>query len=889
MITATLDGRQADHPPGTTLLTAFQAQGVTIPTLCHSPRLTPQGRCGLCLVEADGETLPACQTLLEAGKSYQSASPAVIDARRRAMDFILRDHPLNCPQCPATGDCRLEEAALELGFEPVALPGSGTADCDDRHPFIHRRPDLCIRCGLCAAACRDIQGEEVFGMLGRGEALEAEIPPPLRSLEEAGCVACGQCLFECPTGALLEPPESAGKQPDEVVSTTCGYCGVGCRLLVSAADGKILRVEPDPAGSANRGHACVKGRFGHGFNHHPDRLTTPLIRDDDGHLQPATWEEALTLIAERFTRIDPRAFGVVSSARCTNEENFLLQKFARMVMKTNTIDNCARVCHSPSAFALGEALGTGAGTNSFEDIERSDLLLIVGANPTASHPVLGARIKQAVKKGCKLIVIDPRATELARMADIHLALKPGSNVPLINALQQVIIEEAYLDGPFIRDHAEGFTQLAMALDGQTPEWAEPLSGVPAASIRAAARLYASVEKAQILWGLGITESCQGTVGAFGLINLAVMTGNLGRPGTGSSPIRGQNNVQGACDMGALPNVFSDYRPVTDAAARKEHEEAWGVDLPSTPGMKMPEMLEAAREGALKGLYLVAQDPAQSDPDMRAVEEALSNLEFLVVQEIFPSASSRFAHVVLPGASFFEKSGTFVNSDRRIQRVAKAVAPPGDAKTDGEIVHAIARAMGVDLGDPAPEKVMEEIAALTPNWGGVNYARLEEKEFLQWPCPDENHPGTAIVHENGAFLRGRARLTPTPMKTPVDGPDDDFPLLLTTGRALYHYNVGTMTRRTPIATLKAGARESLRIHPEDAERLGVATGDAVRLVSRQGEATAVAEVIPETRPGVVFMSFHFPETKTNLLVGSASDDYTRCPEYKVTPIRLEKIW
>jgi formate dehydrogenase alpha subunit len=902
-ISAIIDGTPVNLPAGINLLKAIRKLGGDVPTLCHSEQMEPYGGCRICLVEeVGGGQVSACATEVKDGASYITQSQDLLATRRNIMEMILRSHPLHCSGCAVDGRCKLQKVALALGFSPTgtAKPNPGTID--SRHPFIHIDSDLCIHCSLCVRACHWVQGQNVLGISGRGKDFKV-VAGMDRSLEDAGCVACGQCLYECPTGALQGVHELMAAHYEKAVSTVCGYCAVGCKLLVLVKNNHIVGMEPDPAGSANRGHACVKGRFGFNFITAQDRLLKPLIRQKDGSFRESDWQEALELVARRFLQIrqqsGPDALGVVSSARCTNEENFILQKFTRTVFKTNNIDNCARVCHSPSAFALGQALGTGAGTNSFEDIERSDVLLLVGANPTTAHPVLGARIKQAVIKGCKLIIIDPRNTELTKLADIHIPLKPGSNVPVINAMQKLLLDEGLFDESFIQDHAEGFSALKQSLTDCSLEWAAEHSGVAAETIAQAARLYASGEAAQILWGLGITESCQGTVAAFGLINMAVMTANLGRPGTGSSPIRGQNNVQGACDMGALPNVFSDYQPIEDKKARQQHREIWGSEPPVNIGMKMPQMLDAARDGELKGLYLVAQDPAQSDPDTKKVEQALEGLDFLVVQDLFMTASARHADVVLPGAGFLEKSGTFVNSDRRIQRVIQAVTPPGLALTDGDIVNLLAQHMGVDLGFDSnsqtatdrrvdPEKVMSEIALLTPNWAGVNYDRLDKLGFLQWPCPHLEHPGTDIVHKDGNFIRGRALLTPTPWQQPATPLGSRFPFMLTTGRILFHYNSGSMTRRTPIAGLSGAKRESVRICQEDAAKLGIATGESVAVISPQGRIEVEAEISKETNPGLLFMAFHFPETRTNLLIGSNSDPQTLCPEYKVTPVRLEKI-
>ncbi|MBF0622260.1 MAG: formate dehydrogenase subunit alpha [Magnetococcales bacterium] len=894
-ITATIDGAQVEFPVGTTLLNILRDMGKDVPTLCHSNRLKPVGQCRICLVEEEGAGfVPACATQVKAGARYFTDSESVQKTRYHVMEMILRTHPLRCRGCVVEGRCQLESVAVKMGFTPLENQ-QGTVEIDTRHPFIHIQNDLCVQCGLCVRACTEIQGQNVLGMVGRGEGLRV-VAGLDQSMQAAGCVSCGQCLFECPTGALQSA--DVGRY-DKVVSTICGYCAVGCRLRALVKDNRVVGMEPDPAGAANRGHACVKGRFGFHFTHSEQRLTMPLIRQPDGGFKETGWDAALDLVAKRFAQIGADhgadALGVVSSARCSNEENFTLQKFARVVLGTNNIDNCARVCHSPSAFALGEALGTGAGTNSFEDIERSDVLMLVGANPTEAHPVLGARIRQAVIKGCRLIVIDPRNTELARMADVHIPLRPGANIPLINALQSVLIEEKLYDADFIQSHAEGFEALKQALTPYTAEWAAQQAGVSVQIIRDVARLYAEGKAAQILWGLGITESCQGTIAAFGLINMAIMTGNLGRPGTGSSPIRGQNNVQGACDMGALPNVFSDYQSIADPEVQRRHSARWGKGLSTKIGLKMPEMLAAARHGTLKGLYLVAQDPAQSDPDTNNVVNAFENLDFLVVQDLFMTESAKLADVILPGASFLEKSGTFVNSDRRIQPLTQAVMPPGQALSDGDITNQLARWMGYDFGFDNgvgtafdPERVMDEIAALTPNWAGVNYQRLNALGFLQWPCPDTDHPGTDIVHRDGQFLRGRARLTPTQWRARIDPCDEKYPFMLTTGRILYHYNVGSMTRRTPITRLDGAQQERLRIHPSDAERFHLSSGDRVAVSSAQGCVTVQAEVSDQTNPGVLFMAFHFPETRTNLLIGSAADDHTLCPEYKVTPVRIEKV-
>jgi formate dehydrogenase major subunit len=902
-VTVNVDGHEVSVPQDSTVLTAIRLMGKDVPTLCYSDRMKPYGACRTCLVEHEGrKPVAACHTPVMEGASYTTTSPLLTRLRKNITELIVSDHPLECLGCSASGRCELQTVAHQVGLRKSRYenPRTHNPPEDNSHPFIKLEMDKCIGCARCVRACDEVQGSFILGMEGRGYDTKV-IAGNDTGFEEADCASCGQCVVECPVAALEEPGTRDFGLPDTQVSTTCSYCAVGCSLDVNVKDGHVVNIEPSPEGSANLGHTCVKGRFAHQFAHSPDRLTTPLIKQPDGSFARASWEDALKLIAKKFKRIrdqhGPDSFSAISSSRCTNEENYIMQKFARVAMETNSIDNCSRVCHSPSAYALGKALGTGAGTNSFQDVHVSDVILICGANPTEAHPVFGARIKQAVLSGCKLIILDPRNTEFAKLADVHLPLRPGSNVAVINALQHVLVLENLIDPDFIAKHSEGFDELKKELAGYTPEWASEISGVDPDLIRDAARLYASGSAAQILWGLGVTEAGHGSNAAFGLINMAVLTGNLGRAGTGSSPIRGQNNVQGASDVGALPNVFSDYRLVTDENARADHARVWGVTPPSNKGLRIPDMFNASHEGNLKAMYILAEDVAQSDPNTTHVVGALDNLEFLVVQEIFMTPTAELADVVLPGATFLEKEGTFVNSDRRIQRVRQAIKPLPGTMIDGDITNAIARAMGVDLGlDDGegtglnPSKVMDELASLSPKWAGVSYERLEKLGFLQWPCYDKNHPGTDIVHRDGAFLRDneKAVLTPTPWQEPGELPCDDYPMMLTTGRQLFHYNVGTMTRRTDVSKLTVGQKETLRIHPGDAKRYDIYHGDQVTITSRRGSVTVDAEVTRATNKGTCFMTFHFPESRTNLLIGDAVDEYTGCPEYKVCAVKLEKV-
>ncbi|HYE77490.1 MAG TPA: formate dehydrogenase subunit alpha, partial [bacterium] len=692
-------------------------------------------------------------------------------------------------------------------------------------------------CSRCVRICDEVQGSFALTIEGRGFN-SAAVPGAKGTFAESDCVSCGACANTCPTGAIFDKGylEARTNRPDKEVTTTCSYCGVGCNFHVQIKDGQVFAMRPDMEGPSNRGHLCLKGRFAFRFAQAPDRLTTPLIRTKaTGELEPATWERALALIASEFKRImaesGPDALAGISSARGTNEENFLLQKFMRAVVGTNNVDCCARVCHSPTAFGMRQTFGTGAATNSFEDIDRTKLLFLVGANPTHGHPVIGARMKQAVLNGAKLIVADPRRTELASYADIHLALRPGTNVPLLQAMANVIVREGLTDEAFIRDHTEGWQEYRDFIWDKTPEWAEPITGVPADLIRQAARLYATSGASMSAHGLGVSEHSQGSYGVMLLADLAMMTGNVGRPGVGVNPLRGQNNVQGAADMGAQPDYITGYIPIDSDEGRAKAKSLWGIDLRPEKGLKQTQMYDAILDGRLKAMWLIGQDLAQTDADTGKVSAAFEAIEFLVVQELFLTETCKYADVVLPAASFLEKTGTFTNAERRVQLIREAIPPPGEAKADWEVIQLVAQAMGAPWGYTHPAEILDEIGMLDPRMAGIHFHRLEAEGGLQWPVPTDDHPGTAIVHSGGEFSRGKGRFVVTDYVPSEETVSPEFPFLMTTGRLLQHYNAGTMTRRTGNAALVT--RDFMEMHPEDGVRLGIEEGEYVRVASRRG--------------------------------------------------------
>ena len=885
----TIDGRTVSADPGTTILRAARAVGIDIPSLCQDDRLEPIGACRLCLVEVEGRPglVAACATEVGEGMVVATETQELAGERRSLLDLLLSDHRGDCLVCDQAGRCRLQELAYRYQVGATTYAGAVRRyEARDDTPFIAYDPTKCILCGRCVAVCEQVQQCHVLDVAERG--FDAVVTTSFgRSMVETECEMCGNCVSACPTGALQDKlSRLQGRTWDTTpVDSVCTYCGCGCTVQLQVKDGRVVQVTSRVGEGPGQGNLCVKGRYGFAFIGHPDRLTTPLIRRD-GELVPATWDEALDLVARRLgeVRAARGADAIVgfSSARCTNEENYLFQKFMRAVVGTHNVDHCARLCHASSVTGLRQSLGSGAMTNSFDDLETADAFLIVGSNTTESHPIAALRVKKAQRRGATVIVVDPREVDIARRADHHLRLRPGTNVAVLNGMMNVILEEGLADEAFIAARTEGLDEMAQILATYTPGLVEEISGVPAEELRAAARAFATAARGAILYAMGITQHSHGTEHVLALSNLALLTGNLGRPGTGVNPLRGQNNVQGACDMGALPDVFPGYQAVADPEVSSRFAEAWGVDLPDTPGLTVTEAFDAMTAGDVSALYVMGENPMLSDPDQTHVEEALRGLDFLVVQDIFLSETAALADVVLPAASFAEKDGTFTNTERRVQLLHAAVPSPGEARADWRIIVDLARRMGADWDYRHPREIMAEVAALTPSYGGVTFDRLESGG-LCWPCPDRDHPGTPILHR-GRFTRGLGRFFPVAYRAPAEEPDEEYPLTLTTGRMLEHYHTGTMTRRSD------GLNELVpsgfvEVNPADAGEYGIADGAAIVVETRRGRIDVPVHVTRRVRPGTVFIPFHFWESPANRLTNPARDPLAKIPEFKVCGCRI----
>ncbi|KRB82251.1 formate dehydrogenase [Sphingomonas sp. Root710] len=899
MVAVTIDDQRIEVPEGTSIMRAAALMGTTIPKLCATDMLESFGSCRLCLVEIDGRAgYPAsCTTPVMPGMVVRTQTEKLKQLRKGVMELYISDHPLDCLTCSANGDCELQDQAGAVGLREVRYDYEGanhlTAEKDESNPYFTFDSTKCIVCSRCVRACDEVQGTLALTVDGRG--FESHIAASQdEDFLKSECVSCGACVQACPTSALIEKSVIEKGTPDRAVVTTCAYCGVGCTFRAEMRGEELVRMVPWKDGKANRGHSCVKGRFAWGYAQHKERILHPMIRASvDEPWREVSWEEAIAHTASEFRRIQAtygtRSVGGITSSRCTNEETFLVQKMIRQGFGNNNVDTCARVCHSPTGYGLKTTFGTSAGTQDFDSVQYADVIMVIGANPTDGHPVFASRMKRRLRQGAKLIVVDPRRTDLVRSArieaDQHLPLKPGTNVAVLTAMAHVIVEEGLANEAFIRarcDWDEYQDWAAFVSEpARSPEATEPLTGVPADTLRAAARLYATGGNAAIYYGLGVTEHSQGSSTVMAIANLAMATGNIGREGTGVNPLRGQNNVQGACDMGSFPHEFSGYRHVSDGDTRALFEREWGVPLDPEPGLRIPNMLDAATDGVFMGLFVQGEDILQSDPNTKHVAAGLAAMECVVVQDLFLNETANYAHVFLPGSTFLEKDGTFTNAERRIQMVRKVMAPL-NGYADWEIVQLVARAMGLDWNYRHPSEIMDEVARLTPSFAGVSYDRIEAQGSIQWPANDKAPLGTPMMHIEG-FARGKGKFVVTDYVATDEKTGPRFPLLLTTGRILSHYNVGAQTRRT--ANVAWHPEDLLEVHPVDAENRGVKDGDWVTLRSRAGETTLRAHVTERVAPGVVYTTFHHPETQANVITTDYSDWATNCPEYKVTAVQV----
>ena len=899
-VTLTVDGRKVSVAPGTSVMAAAALVDNPIPKLCATDSLEAFGSCRLCLVEIEGRkgTPASCTTPAEEGMIVHTRTARLERLRRGVMELYLSDHPLDNVGETAPIETEFKAQAEQLGVSGVRYGQEGAnhlnAAIDASNPYFLFDPAKCIVCSRCVRACEEIQGTFALTILGRG--FNSKVAAGGADFLSSECVSCGACVQACPTGSLIEKSVIEMGMPERTVVTTCAYCGVGCSFKAELKGDEVVRMVPYKGGKANEGHSCVKGRFAYGYATHKDRIVKPMLRRRiEDPWREVSWDEALAYAASEFRRIQTQygrdAAGAISSSRCTNEEVFIVQKLVRAGFGNNNVDTCARVCHSPTGFGLSRTYGTSAGTQDFKSVDKSDVIVVIGANPTEAHPVFASRLKRRLRAGARLIVIDPRRIDLVRSphaeADLHLALRPGTNVAVLTAMAHVIVTEGLVNEAFVADRcdATNFEAWArfVAEERHSPEAVAAATGVDPAGLRKAARLYATGGNSAIYYGLGVTEHTQGSTAVMAIANLAMVTGNIGREGVGVNPLRGQNNVQGSCDMGSFPHEYSGYRHVSDDATREVFERMWGVRLSKEPGLRIPNMMDEAIDGAFKALYIQGEDIAQSDPDTKHITAGLRAMECVIVQDLFLNETARYAHVFLPGASFLEKDGTFINAERRIGRVRKAIEPLA-GKADWETTIALANAMGVPMHYSHPSEIMDEIAATTPTFRGVSYAKLDELGSVQWPCNDDAPAGTPVMHVN-RFVRGKGHFMLTEYVPTNERTGPRFPLLLTTGRILSQYNVGAQTRRT--ANVVWHEEDVLEIHPFDAEQRGIVEGDLVSLQSRTGEIALRARVTERVQPGVVYTTFHHAVTGANVVTTGESDWATNCPEYKVTAVQVRR--
>ena len=897
-VTVEIDGFAISVEEGASVMRAAAEAGVSIPKLCATDSLKSFGSCRLCLVEIDGVkgTPASCTTPVRDGMKIRTQTERLAKLRRGVMELYISDHPLDCLTCSDNGDCDLQDMAGAVGLREVRYGYEGdnhlSAEKDESNPYFEFDPSKCIVCSRCVRACDEIQGTLALTIEGRG--FSSKVAVGGADFFDSECVSCGACVQACPTATLQEKSVVEHGVPDRTVLTTCAYCGVGCSFKAELKGDQVVRMVPQKYGKANHGHGCVKGRFAFGYATHKDRITAPMIREKiTDPWRVVSWEEAISFAATRLKETQKsfgrKSVGAITSSRCTAEEVWLVQKLVRTAFGNNNIDTCARVCHSPTGYGLKQTYGTSAGTQDFDSVEHADVILIIGANPTDAHPVFASQMKRRLREGAKLIIIDPRKIDLVRSPHIeaahHLPLLPGTNVAMINAFAHVAATEGLLDDTFVKERCDlpSFKTWFDFISGDenSPENVAQITGVPVDDIRAAARLYAAGGNAAIYYGLGVTEHSQGSTMVMGMANLAMATGNIGSPGVGVNPLRGQNNVQGSCDMGSFPHELSDYRPVSDDAARMLFEKAWNVSMDSEPGYRIPNMFDEACAGTYKGMYIQGEDVAQSDPDTQHVETALKALDILIVQDLFLNETARFAHVFLPGTSFLEKDGTFINAERRINRV-RPVMKPKTGKEEWEVTQDLARALGYEMNHQSASDIMDEIAQLTPSFANVSFAMLDEKGSVQWPCNDDAPEGTAVMHVD-EFVRGKGCFVVTEYVPTKEKTNRKFPLILTTGRILSQYNVGAQTRRTNNQNWHE--EDLLEIHPSDAEARGVRDGHWISVRSRKGEITLRAKITERMQPGVVYTTFHHPETGANVVTTELSDWATSCPEYKVTAVEV----